>query len=248
MENATIFGLQAQVYSSARPTYPNELFEWIADHAPARELAWDVGCGSGQAAHKLVEQFSHVHASDIDAAQLDQAATHSNIDFVAAPAHKSSLADESVDAICVATALHWFDHAQFWPEVRRVARDGAVFCAWTYHAAETHSDVETVLLAPINKILEPYWSEGNRLSWRGYSSDELGMPFSVLPTPTFACELQWRPQQIAAFVRSWSAHQKARMDGHGEALDEIESEALSVLEDKPWSFNLPLNCLAARIG
>lgn len=247
MENVTTFGLQAEVYSSARPTYPNELFEWIAELAPTRELAWDVGCGSGQAALKLADHFTRVHASDIDAAQLDQAPAHASIDFLAAPAHESRLAEKSVDAICVATALHWFDHAQFWPEVRRVARNGAVFCAWTYHTAETHSDIQAALITPVTKILEPYWSDGNRLSWRGYSSDELNMPFDVVPTPTFACELQWRPRQIAAFVRSWSAHQKARTDGHAEALEVIEKEALAMLEDKPWNFVLPLNCLTARI-
>lgn len=247
MENATAFGLQADVYSAARPTYPDELFDWIASQAPARKLAWDVGTGSGQAALKLAKRFSHVHASDIDAAQLAQAPSRPNIDFVEAPAQTSGLAEKSVDAVSIATALHWFDHALFWQEVRRVARTGAILCAWTYHKAQTHPDIEAALIEPVRDVVKPYWSEGNRLSWRGYSRDELQMPFDEVGVPQFQCILEWTPSQIAAFIGSWSAHQRARMDGHAETLAAIERAALERLEDKPWSFVLPLNILAARI-
>lgn len=164
MENATTFGMQAEVYSSARPTYPSGLFDWIAEQAPNQLLAWDVGTGSGQAALQLAERFSKVHATDIDASQLAQAPHDKSICYLESPAHVSQLPDNSVDAITVATALHWFDTDQFWPEVRRVVRDGAIFCAWTYHSAVTHRDIQAALIEPLAEILEPYWSDGNRIT------------------------------------------------------------------------------------
>jgi len=248
MDNAITFGAQAQTYAAARPGYPDALFDWIAAQARAADKVWDVGTGSGQAAVSLAERFSHVHATDIDLAQIGQAAKHSRITYAQAPADASGLPPNSMDAITVATALHWFDHKPFWDEVRRMAKDGAIFCAWTYYRAITDSDVQDKLMTPVLDIIEPYWSEGNRLSWRGYSPNELAMPFEVIPMPDFECNLSWSPRQISALVTSWSAHKKARLDGHEDKLRRIEEAALAALGDQPRSLVLPLNTLAARIN
>ncbi len=189
-----------------------------------------------------------MHATDIDPAQLAKAPSDSKVTFATAPADQSGLGDNLVGAITVATALHWFDHAKFWAEVSRVACNGAILCAWTYHRADARDDTQTALLDPMNAVLEPYWSDANRLSWRGYSANELDMPFQELETPEFKCELNWRPSQIAAYVQSWSAYRKAAVDGHAGALAAIELEALSSLKDEPQKFTLPLHILAARVG
>jgi len=247
MENATTFGAQASTYAAARPNYPDELFDWITSQSPTTQLAWDVGTGSGQAALSLAKRFSKIHASDIDSAQINHASPHTNIQYSQNPAHKSGLRPNTADAITVATALHWFDHGLFWQEVRRVAKPEAVFCAWTYHRAEADSEIQNTFLDPILSILAPYWSDGNRLSWRGYTKEELQMPFEVLQPPNFTCKLHWTPTQIAAFARSWSAHKKARADGHSETLLNLERKALEKFDDSPRPFTLPLNILAARI-
>ena len=173
MDNATAFGRQADIYASSRPTYPAALFAWIADQSPAHDAVWDVGTGSGQAAQSLASHFGQVHATDIDAAQLERAVPHPRITYTVAPAEASGLADASVDAVTVATALHWFDHTAFWREVARVARPGALFCGWTYGGGQTEPDVEAALFDPIRAVLKPYWSDGNRLSWRGYDPEEV---------------------------------------------------------------------------
>lgn len=247
MENATTFGAQADVYRAARPSYPSELFDWIAAHATEHSGAWDVGTGSGQAAAALTEHFAKVYATDIDEAQIAAAEAHPQISYSQAEAHNSGLASNSVNCITVATALHWFDHDRFWKEVRRVAQPGAIFCAWTYHRAIADDEVQSELMGPVQDLVEPYWADGNRLSWRGYSADELGMPFEVISTPEFVCELDWTAEQIAAFLNSWSAHKKAREDGHAETLAGIESRALSVLGNRKRRFIMPLHVLAARV-
>lgn len=247
MENATTFGAQASTYAAARPSYPDELFDWIAAQAPAKNHVWDVGTGSGQAARALADRFEHVHATDIDTAQIKAATPQPNITYTPAEAHASGLADNSVDAITVATALHWFDMAKFWAEVQRVAKPGAVFCGWTYHRSETDQDVERALIKPVLDLIEPYWSDGNRLSWRGYFKDELNMPFEELQTPAFECRLMWTPAEIAAFTRSWSAHQKARNDGLQAQLAAIETDALGKLGHEPRPFVMPMHVLAARV-
>ena len=248
MENAQTFGQQAKAYFAARPAYPDDLFEWISSKAPHHQRAWDVGTGSGQAAARLVEHFDHVHATDIDPEQIRQAPVHPQITFRAAAAHMSGLPSQSVGAITVATALHWFDHAAFWGEVRRVACPGAIFCGWTYHRPETDADVRHVLLDPVAEVLAPYWSDGNRLSWRGYAAEELRMPFEVIAAPEFACRLRWTPAQIVGFVRSWSAFQKSKTDGHAERLASIERHAVTDLGDAARRFELPLHMIAAGVA
>nr|POE52738.1 hypothetical protein CFP56_23153 [Quercus suber] len=47
---ADLFIKQAEQYAEGRPSYPPELFEFIASKTPSHDLAWDVGAGSGQAA------------------------------------------------------------------------------------------------------------------------------------------------------------------------------------------------------
>jgi len=247
MENATSFGAQADVYAQARPHYPEALFDWIAQQAQSQEAVWDVGTGSGQAAASLVNRFSRVYATDIDAAQIAQAVKLSNAEFRQAPAERSGLSDGSVDAVTVATALHWFDFERFWVEVARVARPGALFCAWTYYRAETDADIASHLVDPVMDILEPYWSEGNQITWRGYLNADVKCPFERIKAPEFSCELNWTPAQIINFMRSMSAHKRARLDGHENALDAIEAQALKKLGDTTRPYALPLHILAARI-
>jgi len=247
MENATTFGAQASTYANYRPGYPDALFDWIASQAPKLDCVWDVGTGSGQAALALAERFSKVHATDLDPSQINSAKPHPKIDYTAAPAHLSGLDDNSVSAITVATALHWFDHGKFWKEIARTARPGAVFCAWTYHRTQTDDEVRVHLIEPVLDVLEPYWSDGNRLSWRGYTKEELAMPFTVLEMPELSCELNWSPAQLAGLLRTWSAHKRARDDGHEKKLREIEINALEKLGEGKRHITLPLNTLAARI-
>lgn len=248
MSNAETFGRQAATYAKGRPSYPPELFDWIAAQVPSHALALDVGTGSGQAAVALAGHFDQVEATDLSAAQIAAAPQHPRISYHASPADQSTLADETVDVVTVATALHWFATPEFWAEVGRVTKAGGLFCAWTYHRAEVDADMEAHLLTPILDLIDPYWAEGNRLSWRGYDPVELQMPFTPIVMPEFACELSWSAEDFADHIESWSAHFRAREDGQAAALSDIRKTALNILGNEVRKVRLPLNTLAARIS
>jgi hypothetical protein len=55
---AELFIKQAENYADGRPSYPQELFQFIASKTPSHDLAWDVGTGNGQAARSVSFHFS----------------------------------------------------------------------------------------------------------------------------------------------------------------------------------------------
>jgi SAM-dependent methyltransferase len=119
-------------YARARPDYPDALHDWLAGLAPRQGLAWDCGCGAGQAALGLAERFERVIATDASADQIEAATPHPRVAYAVAPAEASAIASGSVDLIVIAQALHWFDHDRFYAEARRVAAPGCVLAAVTY--------------------------------------------------------------------------------------------------------------------
>ena len=133
------FSAVAAEYAQARPEYPDALYAWIASIAPARGSVWEAGCGSGQATRDLARHFARVFATDPSAAQIAQASGPDNVTFAVEPGERCSLPDASVDAVCVAQALHWFDRDVFFAECARVLKPGGVLVAWGYRALRAPS-------------------------------------------------------------------------------------------------------------
>src|SRR5690606_31583471 len=125
------FSGHAAGYAQARPTYPEALFDWLAAQCAQRELAWDAGCGNGQAAIALARHFARVIATEPSAEQVAQAPAHPRVEYRVEPAESPSLADASADLVTVAQAMHWFDLDRFHVGVRRVLRPGGLVAVWT---------------------------------------------------------------------------------------------------------------------
>ena len=136
--NATSFGVQAAHYAAARPTYPDALFDWIADAAPGHVTS--SGTWARAAARRRGRWPNgsvRVRATDIDAAQVAAAAPHDRVEYAVALETTSGLPNGAADAVTVATALHWFDLARFLGggPPHHADRRG-LFAAWTYHRIE----------------------------------------------------------------------------------------------------------------
>lgn len=76
------FSSASDNYQRFRPDYPAALFAYLAQISPAREWAWDCGCGNGQAALTLAAHFARVTGSDASAAQIAQAQPAANLDYL----------------------------------------------------------------------------------------------------------------------------------------------------------------------
>ena len=200
------FSAHASVYHAARPTYPDALFDWLATQAPARGLAWDGGCGNGQAAVALCEHFTRVIATDPSAMQIANAETRPNIDYRVEPAERSSLADACADLVTVAQALHWFDVNAFYAQVRRVLKPRGVFAAWTYGDCRVDAAVDALKDRLYVDLTGPYWPPERVHVESGYR--DLPFPFTDVAAPSFVMHVQWTVEQFLGYLRSWSASQR----------------------------------------
>ncbi|MEO8460997.1 MAG: methyltransferase domain-containing protein [Dokdonella sp.] len=200
------FSGHASIYAEARPIYPDALFAWLAGHIPSRELAWDVGCGNGQASIALAEHFSRVVATDPSAAQIANASPHPNIDYRVEPAERCSLANTSVDLITIAQALHWFDLDGFYAEVRRVLKPGGLIVAWTYADCHVTSSIDAIKARLYTEITGPYWPTERAIVEAGYAT--LPFPFREVAVPPFPMTSRWTIDHFLAYLRSWSGSQR----------------------------------------
>ncbi len=201
------FSRQAPDYAKYRPGYPEALFSWLADRAPGRELAWDVGCGNGQAAVPLARHFRRVVATDLSIAQIDQAQRHPRVEYRAAPCEASGLPDACCDLVTVAQAIHWFDFDKFHAEARRVLRPGGLLAAWTYTLLRGEPQINAAIETFYAEVLTPWWPPQRRWVELGY----VGMPFpfaTVAPAPTFEIRLRWTLADLVNYIGTWSAVQR----------------------------------------
>jgi SAM-dependent methyltransferase len=203
------FSSTAAGYASYRPGYPAALFEWLARTASNHAVAWDCGTGSGQAAIALAEHFTLVVATDPSTAQLAHAASHPRVHYAAMPAERSALASGSANLITVAQALHWFDAPAFFAEARRVLAPRGVIAVWSYGVVALQDDVlDDIVRRFHGETMGPYWPAERRLVDDGYR--DLTLPFEPIAPPHFTMTAMWTLSQLAGYLSTWSAVQRAR--------------------------------------
>jgi SAM-dependent methyltransferase len=213
------FSRQAVDYAKYRPHYPPPLFAWLADASPARERAWDVGTGSGQAALALAEHFSSVIATDPASAQLRNAEAHARVTYRVAPAEHTDIEPQSIDLITVAQALHWFDFDRFYAEVARVAKQRALIAAWAYGLGEITPAIDKIVRHYYEDIVGPYWPPERRHIDDAYR--DIPFPFRMVETPVFAMNAQWTLAEFVGYLGTWSAAQRYQQTHRHNPLERI---------------------------
>lgn len=239
------FSGHAADYRAFRPSYPPELFAFLAANSPARGLAWDCGTGSGQAAVAVAEHFAKVFATDASAEQLKSAEVHERVEYAVAPAEKCPLPDGCADLVTVAQALHWFDHDRFHAEVRRVCRPGALLAAWTYDLHTVNPEVDVVFERLQSEFVGSYWPPERAFVNAGYRT--IPFPFEEVPAPPFKMTARWNWPQMHGYMSTWSAT-KAFIKAHGS--DPLERLAGDFAEawGKPETVRTVRWRFAVRVG
>ena len=242
------FGKVAHAYADFRPRYPDELFTWLAGQCAGDDLAWDCGCGSGQASVALAQHFAHVRATDTSREQIFHAQLCAGVEYDIAAADNSGLPDRCVDLITVAQALHWFELTSFYEEVRRVGKKDSVVAAWTYGINEVDGDdVNAAVQDFYQHVVGPYWPPERRHVETGYR--ELDFPFTRIDIPQFAMMQQWPLAQLLGYFRSWSATARYQAANGNDPVDALERELLPLWGDplQLRTIRWPLSVIAGRL-
>lgn len=205
-----LFSGHAGEYARYRPTYPPELFAWLASQAPARDLAWDCGTGSGQAAVALAEHFARVVATDASREQLAKATPHDRVEYAQATAESPGLAGGSVDLGTVAQAFHWFDAPKFFAAAAAALKPGGVLALCTYRGSRVSPEIDVLELDLYGNILGPDWPGERRLVETGYSTVVIPPPFVELAAPKFMLTARWTRDDYVGYVGTWSSVHRHR--------------------------------------
>jgi len=199
------FSERADAYAAHRPTYPDDLFDFVASAAPRRNRAWECAAGSGQATLGLAARFERVVATDASAAQIARAPAHPRVEYRVAAADRSGLEDSSVDLVAVAQALHWFDAPAFYLEARRVLASDGVLAAWCYGTARLDDGALDSAFRRFHYcVLAAHWPLERRAVESGYRT--LSFPLrEIAGSPEFEIAADWTLGDLLGYVRTWSA-------------------------------------------
>lgn len=224
------FSQVSKEYRTFRPEYPEELFRWLARIAPQQEAALDCGCGTGQAAVALARYFRIVYAVDPSSEQIANAIHDEKVTYSVASAEKTGLPQESLDLIIAAQALHWFDLDRFYPEIHRIARQGAVFTAFSYGLITVNPEVDKVIKHLYYDNLGHYWPPERRHVDEGYRT--LPFPFQEIAIPKFVMTANWDLQHLLGYLATWSAVKEFRARTADNPLKGAEAELRAVWEQE----------------
>ncbi|MCM2356941.1 MAG: class I SAM-dependent methyltransferase [Geobacteraceae bacterium] len=242
------FSGRAAEYTRYRPTYPPALFAWLAGLTERHDLAWDCGCGNGQAGIALTPYYRLVVATDPSRQQIDNAIPHERISYAVAPAEESGLDPASIDLVVVAQALHWFDFERFYAEVRRVARPGGVLAAISYGEVRVEGAPDRVVSRFYHDLIGPYWPPERRYVDEQYST--IPFPFAGIAAPPFAMETEWNLEHLLGYLGTWSAVREYQRSLGDDPLALIAAELAAAWGDPRQARRIswPLALRVGRIG
>jgi ubiquinone/menaquinone biosynthesis C-methylase UbiE len=242
-----LFKDQSFSYALYRPTYDSRLYDNILNYGKKNgnlnlNNALDVATGNGQAALDLSAYFDNVIAMDIQVNQINHAFTgYNNIKFIEGSAENICLDANSVDTICVAQALHWFDTSTFYKEAHRVLRSNGTLAIWGYdlcfitsdkHDKESASKAQNasnvILDLYKNSELSKYWDNRRFLIDNHYltiapnKDEKMEKLWRNVEQINMNMSKKWKLSDLVRYISTWSAYNtymKTRKINLGSDLD-----------------------------
>lgn len=210
------FELVADVYERARPEYPQDAVDWIAQELGlhAGRTVLDVGAGTGKLTRALVETGARVIAVEPGEAMLGQL-RHAvpRAEALLGAAENIPLADDSVDALTVGQAFHWFRHDEALPELHRVLRTGGgIALVWNWR------DQDQPLQREVNELVARFVPPGRPHGRAWVRPLEASPLFGPIEQRTFRFEQRLDADGLAerigsiSFVVSSPAERRSQLD------------------------------------
>jgi len=225
---ATAFSGAASVYERTRPDYPPEALSWLGERlalGPGRRVL-DLAAGTGKLTRGLVGSGAEVIAVEpVEGMRRTLADAVPGAEVVAGVAQAIPLGSQTVDALTVAQALHWFATGGVVDEMYRVLRRGSrLAVVWN------RRDLADPLQAALHRLMAPLQGDtpsGGSGEWRRVL-DDVGAA-----SPRFVPDAQFRApwhqtldvEGVAGRVASVSFVAGMDPTGRERLLDEVRAEA-----------------------
>jgi SAM-dependent methyltransferase len=222
------FDEAAELYDRARPSYPPELFDDLAELAglePSSRIL-EIGCGTGQATEPLAERGYTMVAIDLGPALAAVArrrlARFGSVEVVVAAFETWPLPAQPFDAVVSATAFHWLDPAIRVPKSADALRAGGTLATIATHHIAGGDEAFFAKVQACYERWDPSTPPGLRLE----RPDEI--PFDQLERtgrfhpPTFR-RYEWHmAYSTSAYLdvlRTYSGHRALSPDARRHLLD-----------------------------
>ncbi|HEX7305618.1 class I SAM-dependent methyltransferase [Lentzea sp.] len=152
---ADSFGAQAEAYAEHRPDYPVAAIRWALEPLGTTEPldVLDLAAGTGKLTAVLCAEGHRVTAVEPNEQMLSELVRRAH-GVRALPGHAEHIPvpDNTIDAVFVGTAFHWFDQEKALPEIARVLKPGGVLAAMWLEpdpACEWLTELEQVSLSSV---------------------------------------------------------------------------------------------------
>lgn len=238
MSTKDLFSGHSKIYAAFRPTYPEELYQFIFKHVARKSVAWDCATGNGQAAQRLAKDFKKVFATDISQKQLDQAAQAENIFYSVSKAEETSFPDNQFDLITVGQAIHWINTNDFYQEAIRTSKPDGILAVWGYSLLTINPEIDKLIQDFYTNVVGKYWDQARKLVDEKYKN--IPFPFEVIPTPEFSLNVNWTIDHLAGYLTSWSATQKYIETHSVNPVPELVERIKPIWKDEIKSASFPL--------
>ena len=185
------WGFTSEQYARFRDIYPPELYDSLRALGVAADgSSWlDIGTGTGILPQNLYNPKAEIYGADISEEQIRFAKENAekngwNINYIAAPAEKMGLPDDSFDVITAAQCFWYFDREVMKNEIRRMLKSGGkfikVYLSWLKEDEIGSNSIKLV------KEYNTKWKPEN--SGAGDMFDEL---FEGRQTESFYCDINF---------------------------------------------------------
>jgi len=247
------FGSVADKYAQFRPVYPDSVYNEILAFAGEgrRDLAIDIGTGSGQAAVPLTKWFTKVIGYDASPGQLAKAVPTENLEFRQSPAEKIDLPSGSVDLIIAAQAVHWFDFPTFFPECYRLLRPEGTLALFGYDTArfpDEDEEADRIFLDFYENVIGvKYWPYSRRYLDDHYEDIRPSPPFPPETRKTLVMHKEVDMDGFLGYVSTWSGVKEYREQTKTDPLPELHKKLMATsLANRTWKLTFPVFLILAK--
>ncbi|RVD57646.1 class I SAM-dependent methyltransferase [Mesorhizobium sp. M2D.F.Ca.ET.185.01.1.1] len=233
-------------YARFRPEYPLAIARFLAEAAPMRRRAVDVGCGNGQLTTQLADHFDEAIGLDPSADQIANVMIHQRVRYICAPAENIPLPDRSADVITAAQAAHWFDLPHFYEEVRRISCDNALIALISYGVLQFGSpELNERFNQFYRQEIGPYWPPERKLVDTGYAT--IPFPFSELQPPQLFIDRNWELRDFLGYISTWSATRRVIEAGREDILERFVTDLSRHWGEGEQPVTWPVNMRLGRL-